>query len=183
MRDRFLLLAYGVAVVALTFIHAIPILAGGVLLALALAGRRALALGRRTLGAILVFNTVVSVSYVVAATWQGAFPLEYLVRVNLRVFLLVFLGFWLVERVRLVRALAFSPGLARLVVITAGQIQAFRRLATDFRDGFASRCPGRPTLGDRYRFAARVGGHMLDRAVARSTEVVRALRSRGALDD
>ncbi|MFA9461580.1 ABC transporter permease [Thiohalorhabdus methylotrophus] len=183
MRDRFLLAGYLAAVVALTFLHSIPALGVCILAALALSGRAAPRLLGRSVRAILLFNLTVSLSYAAVAWWQGHFPAEYLLRINLRVLLLVFLGFWLVERVNLARALAFSRSLMVLVTLSAGQALAFRRLVGEFRQAFRSRGVGPMTLADRYRFAATLAGHLLDLAVERSAEVVRAMRSRGVFDD
>jgi cobalt/nickel transport system permease protein len=97
--------------------------------------------------------------------------------------LLVYLGFWVVSRVNLAASLDFSPTLAFLVTLGVGQIQALRRLVNDFRLALASRNPGRARFGDRTRAAGALGGHLLDKSLAASTEITQAMRSRGCFDD
>lgn len=132
---------------------------------------------------MLAFNLTVSLGYGLIATWRGEFQAGYLVLVNLRVVLLVVLGLWTASSINLARALGFSPTLAFLATLAAGQVQGFRRLAEDFRLAFRSRNPTPPGLVDRARLAASQGQHLLDRAVHAATETGQAMRSRGCFDD
>ena len=130
-----------------------------------------------------MFNGLISVTYAAVELWLGNPPWTYLLRINLRVFTLVYLGFVVLERVNLLRAVAFSPTLSFLFTLSYAQARSFRRLAEDFRLALHSRSVGPLTLRDRYRFAARLGAHLLDKAVERSTEIAHAMRSRGFFHD
>jgi cobalt/nickel transport system permease protein len=177
------LLAYLTAVVVVTFIHAPWFLAALLAAALAAGGATRWRILRRAVLAGLTFNLAVSLGYAALALWQGNFSAQYLLLVNLRVLLLLHLGFWFVARVNLVEACRFSPSLSFVVTLAAGQIEAFSRTLRDFRLAFVSRNAAAPALHDRARHAAAQAGHLLDKSVCMAAETALAMRSRGVFDD
>lgn len=183
MRATRWLLAYLAAVVAVTFIHAPWLLAALLVLALAASGAGRWRIARRAVLAVLTFNLTVSLGYAAVSLWQGNFSVVYLLLVNLRVLLMVYLGFWFVARVNLLEAVRFSPTLGFVVTLAAGQIEAFARALRDFRLAFASRNAAAPALSARARHAAAQAGHLLDKSVCMAAETALAMRSRGAFDD
>lgn len=183
MRARFALLAYLAAIVLATTVHEIGLLALGLALVLALAGRGWLRVLRRACIAILFFNLVITLSYGVIAGLQGSFSLEFVVLVNLRVLLLTCLTFLFVSRVNPFEALAFSRSLTYLFTLAYSQSMAFKQAAEDFRLAFKSRRIGEVKLRDRYRHSARMGVHFLDKSLHRATEITQVMRSRGFFDD
>lgn len=183
MSPRQWLTAYLAAVVAVSFLQDPHWLAAGLVLAITLSGRRRWVLLRRTLLSVLVFNSAVSLGYLLIASGRGGFSGDYLLRVNLRVVLLVFLGLWFVSRVNLAAAVSFSPNLSFVVTLAVGQIQAFKCVLRDFRLAFISRNPDRPALTDRTHHAAAQGQNLLEKSVHSASEVAMAMRSRGCFDD
>ncbi len=183
MNPRHWLVAYLAAVVAATFVHAPIALAAALALALAAVGRDRWRLLKRTLLAILAFNLTVSLGYAAVALWRGDFNPHYLLLVNLRVLLLVFLGIWFAARVDVVAAIGVSPTLTFVATLTLGQLRAFERIVKDFALAFASRNPAPPRLVDRARHAAAQGIALMDKTQAAATESALAMRSRGAFDD
>ncbi len=183
MKATHWLFAYLAAVVAVTLLHDAWLLAGLLAVAFLASGPARLKILRRAVLAILTFNLTVSLGYALVAIWQGSFSAHYLLLVNLRVLLLVQLGFWFVARVNLLEACRFSPTLGFVVTLAAGQIAAFARALADFRLAFTSRNPAAPDLSARARHAAAQAGHLLDKSVAMAAETALAMRSRGAFDD
>ncbi len=179
---RLLLAAYALALVALGFVHHPGLLAGLLGLALLLTGRERWALLKKSLAAILIFNLSVSLGYLLLQAWQGRSSGTYLLIMNLRVLLMVFLGFWLVRRVNLLQALAPWPTATLILALTLGQIETCRRLLADFRLAFMSRHPEPAGLRARVRHGASQVITVLDKSLAASTEASQALRSRGAFD-
>lgn len=174
---------YLAGVLAISFVHE-PWMLGSLLgLALLASGSSAWRLARKTVLAILAFNLTVSFGYVVIASWHGNFLAEYLLRINLRVFLLVFLGFWLVSAIDLLAALSRFPLLRLIATLAIGQMRTFDRLLGDFRTAFESRNPMPPRLLDKTRHAASQARTLLDKSMASATEVALAMRSRGTFDD
>jgi cobalt/nickel transport system permease protein len=183
MRARLALLAYLAAIVLATTIHEIGLLAVGLLLVLALAGRGWLRILRRACIAILLFNLIVTLSYAVIAALQGTFSPDFVVLVNLRVLLLTCLTFLFATRVNPLEALAFSRTLTFLFTLAYSQSMAFKQALEDFRLAFRSRCIEQVGLRDRYRHSASTGVHFLDRSLHRATEITQVMRSRGFFDD
>lgn len=177
------LLLYLAALVGLGFLHHPGALAATFGAAFMLAGRDRLNLLRRTLFAVLAFNLSVSLGYALVAWWQGRFFAETLLLLNLRVLLMVFLGFWFVARVDLLSAVARWPTASLLATLAVGQIRTFERLLRDFRLAFTSRNIVRPTLRARGRGAAAQAQALLDKSVAAAGDAALGLRSRGAFDD
>jgi cobalt/nickel transport system permease protein len=183
LSPRAWLAAYLLAVVAATFVHEPALLAAALTIAVAAAGRERWKLLRRTLLAILAFNLTVNLGYTAVALWRGDFNAGYLLLVNLRVLLLVFLGMWFAARVDVVAAIGVSPTLTLVATLTLGQLRAFERIVNDFKFAFASRNPAPPRILDRAHHAAAQGIALMDKTMAAATESAMAMRSRGAFDD
>ncbi len=177
------LLAYLLAVVVVTLLHDARWLAALLVVALVASGPGRWAILRRGLLAVLAFNVTVSLGYLVVALGQGVFSAHYLLLVNLRALLLVYLGFWFVSRVNLLEACRFSPTLGFVVTLAAGQIETFARALRDFRLAFQSRNLAPPALASRTRHASAQAAHLLDKSVSMATETALAMRSRGCFDD
>lgn len=182
-RDRVYLLLYLAAILAATLVQDTAWLAVGFAVVLLIAGRDAITLLRRALLAILAFNALVSLSYVLMA-WLHAFsPWETLLRINLRVLLLTTLSFLFIERANLFRALNFSKNLTYVLGLAYSQALTFRRAHEDFRLALASRSLKRPGLVERYRASAAAVSWFLEKALHAATQSSQALRSRGFFHD
>jgi len=177
------LVLYLVSVVAITFIHTPVVLA--VLLGAAMfgAGRHVWGILRQTLLATIAFNLTVSLGYVAISLWQANFRGEYLLLVNIRVLLLVFMGFWLVKSVDLLDALSRFPLLRLIATLAISQIKTLERIVRDFRMAFQSRNLRQPKVLDRTRHAAAQANTLLDKSMASANQAALAMRSRGAFDD
>lgn len=165
-----------------TFVHDPRLLAAGLLLAVVASGAMRWRLLKRSVLAILAFNLSVSLGVIFIGLWRGDFNPDWLLLANLRVLLMVFLGFWFVTRINLLAALAGWPTATLIVTLALGQIRSFERLLRDFRLAFESRNITRPRLRDRRRHTGAQAVALLDKAQMQSTEVALAMRSRGAFD-
>lgn len=183
MSARLWLFLYLAAVVAITFIHHAGLLAVLLFAALLFAGAGRWRYARRTLFAMLAFNLTVSLGYAVLALWRGDFQPGYLLLVNLRVFLLLYLGFWFVASVNLLAALSGWPVLRLLATLAISQIRTFERVLGDFDFAFRSRNLRHPRMLDKAHHAASKAQCLLDKSVAAANETALAMRSRGAFDD
>lgn len=177
------LVLYLASVVGITFIHEPWVLGGLLCLAVLAAGAKAWRLVRQTLLAVISFNLTVSLGYLVISLWEDNFHSSYLLLVNLRVVLLVFLGFWLVTAIDLLAALSAFPLLQLIATLAIGQIKTFERILRDFRMAFQSRNLRRPRLLDKTRHAASQAQTLLDKSVTSAQETALAMRSRGTFDD
>lgn len=182
MTPRRGLFVYLAVLPAPTFVHDPRLLALGLLLAVVLSGAARWQLLKRSVRAILMFNLSVSLGYVAVGLWRGSFNPDWLLVANLRVLLMVYLGFWFVSRINLLAALAGWPTATLVATLALGQIRAFERIVRDCRWAFASRNIARPRWLDRRHQAGAQAIALLDKAQAQSTEVALAMRSRGAFD-
>lgn len=180
------LLAYLAAVLGVGLVHDTRLLSAALALALCCAGPQRWRLLRRCMLAVLAFNLAVGGGLVLQALLQGK-PLaplaDPLLRMNLRVLLLVLLGFWFVARVNVLQALAFAPTLQFLATLAAGQAQVFGRMVREHGLAFRSRTAGPGGLRARAHHGAATAGHLLDKAVAGAQMSAMAVRARGGFDD
>ncbi len=183
MTARLALIAYLGAVVLGTTVHHLGFLAVALTLVLLAAGRRWFRILRRACVAVLLFNLVVTVSYVLLASFQGTFSMHYVALVNLRVLFLTSLTFLFTSRVNPFEALAFSRGLTYLLALAYGQVMTLTRVLSDFHMAYRSRSIRPAKLRERYRHAAGTGVLLLDKSMHTATEITHAMRSRGFFDD
>ncbi len=183
MKDRVMLLAYFAAVLLATSIHDLRFLGAGLATVALLAGRRLPRLLKRTAMAILLFNSVVTISYTALSLWQGNFSGHYVLLINLRVFLLTALTFLLAERFNPFRAFAVSRSLLYLTTLCYSQVLTMRRLFGEFRHAFRSRSIVRPGLRDLYRHGAATAAFFLHKSVSDAGEIAQAMTSRGFFND
>lgn len=183
MRDRATLLCWLSAVVAITFVHDPRALAALLLIALGAQGASAPGIALRALVAVALVNVTVSIAFVASAWLSGADWMAFVLRLNLRVFLLALLTFWMIRHVDLARAAAPWPSLQFLVVLALGQIRAFTSLLADYRMAFSSRSPTRPSLRVRFGSAGRQASAVLEKAERQSEELNQGMRARGFFDE
>jgi cobalt/nickel transport system permease protein len=182
-RDRVFLVAYLAAVVAATSIHRVEWLAAALVVVLALAGRDAGRVVRRSAVAVAAFTGVVTVTYAALAAWRGEFSWYFVALLNVRVFVLTSMSVLFAMRVNPFRAIDFSRTLVHVVTVAYSQAQTFRRLHDDFGHAFTSRSVGRVRARDRYRHAAATASFFLRRALRQTGDITLAMTSRGFFDD
>lgn len=181
--ERGYLLVYVLLVIALTSWHAPLFHVEVLLLALLLSGEQRSQLLRKSFFALLLFNGSVSLSYALLAWWQDTPAVEYLLRLNLRVFTLTYLSFLLAARVNLFKALSFSKDLSYLLMLAYAQIGQFRQLLEEFRLAWRSRRLRPLSWRQKQRQAGAFGLCLLDKSLQRSEEMHQAMRSRGFFND
>ena len=176
LTPQWVLLAYLLSVMAITFIHSPSLL--GVLLVAALlgSGRRAWVLLRKTLTSVVAFNLSLSLGYSAVSFWQGNFHVNYLLLVNTRVLLLVFLGFWLIRSIDLLAALRNFPLLRLIATLSISQIKTFERIIGDFQLAFESRNLMPPRRLDKTRHAVSQTDTLLDKTLASANQAALAMR-------
>ncbi len=171
-------LAAAFAVSALTDLRALAAAAAVSLLAF----RRGLARNLRRAARSVVPVTVglSAVSWLFLWVARGTRPdLEPFAALALRTALIAFLGFSVLDRANLFRALEPWPTATRLLVVTLAQIHALRLLATDSLQGLRSRLVRKPGPRDVLRGAGGVTAAMFTLSTRNAREISDAMRSRG----
>jgi len=183
MKHRILFIAYLAAVVLITSIHDIRFYLIALALLIPAAGGDLVRIARRAFFAIVLFNSIITVSYVVLSLVRGGFSFHYVVLINLRVFLLTFMTFVLVRRINPFKALGFSRSLMYLLTLAYSQFLTLRRLFEEFRLALKSRSPSRPVAGDLYRHGASAAAFLLNKSINDTADITQAMKSRGFFND
>jgi cobalt/nickel transport system permease protein len=180
-RDRALLGAWLVAAFALSAVTR-PALLAVAWVAAAAIFHRGLA---RTVGRVVRLVLPVTAVFALGAWGFGrlatgaAPPAAPLAALVLRTTLIAFVTAAVLDRVRLLAALAPWPTATRLLVVTLAQIHALRLVATESADGLRSRLPRRPRALDVLRNAGGITAALLALAIRNARDVSDAMRSRG----
>ena len=135
-------------------------------------------INRRVLKAFVLFNLGISLGYLIVAWWQGISPWEYLLYINLKVYLLSYFVFWFFSRVDLVEFFAFSRELGYLLTITLSQIISYRRSFEEFRLAWRAR-QATPLRSRERSFIGRTFAHFYRKALRDSAERSLAMKARG----
>lgn len=180
-RSQALLAAWAVLVFALSAVTDLRALAAAGAAALLLFRRGAPRALRRVAVAVLPLAAGLSLASwawlrLVAAEPPPIAPFLSLVA---RTALIAFASFSVLDRVRLLPALAPVPALGRLLVLTLAQIHALRLVATESALGLRSRLPRKPGTLDLVRNAGAVTAALLALSARNARDVADAMRSRG----
>ena len=182
-RDFAAFVLYCAAVLAVTLIHRTALLALLAAVTLLMAGKDRIRVTSRSLRAIVVFNSLVTVSYTLVSVIRGDFSPGYLLLVNVRVFLLTSLTALAARRINLLRVFRFSRTLSYVITLALGQFATFRRMLDDFRGAITSRTIRRATLKDMYRHAASSASFFFLKSMKDASEITHGMRSLGFFDD
>ena len=183
MIHTILLFVYLAAVVMITSIHDISFYLISLAALILLARGDFIKIAKRVFLAIALFNSVITISYVVITLMQGNFSVRYVALINLRVFLLTSLTFLLVDKINPFKAFAFSRSLLYLLTLAYSQVLTLRRLFEEFRMALKSRSPSRPTTRDLYKHGASTGAFLLRKSINDTTDITQAMKSRGFFND
>ena len=181
--DKILLIIYLLAVLLLTICHDFTFFYVSALVLFLLSGKEIINILKKTLYAILLFNSIVTVSYIIFALLGNQFFLQYVLRINLRVFVLTYLSFFMMRRINPFKAFSFSQSLSLLLTITSTQILSFKALFKDCKLAFKSRRISSPSLKDLYYHASSMVLFFLNKSLNNSKEIAQAMKSRGFLND
>jgi cobalt/nickel transport system permease protein len=183
MRDKILFFLYIFFIVLLTSIHNIYFISGITLFFFVLAYSDFLEILKKSIFSILLFNSIISISYIIYSLIKGIQWIDYIVLVNLRVFSLTFLTFLFIKKVNLFKALSFSKTLSYLLVLSYSQILMFKKYFIDFKMSLKSRTLIKPNKKDLYNFVSTVFYFFLNKSINNSKEISQAMKSRGFFND
>ena len=180
-RSRAILVAWIVSVFAISAVADLRVLGAAGLVALVLAGRGA----PRALRQVLVSAFPLTAS-LCAASWAWLWFLEPqpphllpFAALLARTCLIAFLTFAVLDRVRLLPAVAPWPTFARLLSVTLAQIHALRLLLHESALALRSRLPRKPATRTVLANASGLTGSLLSISIRNAREISEAMRSRG----
>ncbi len=156
-------------------------LVGGIVILWILSYRSFFTLNKRVLKAFVLFNLGVSIGYLIMAYIKDFSPWEYLLYINLKVYMMSYFVFWFFSRVDLLSFVSFSSTLTYLMSISLSQIYSYRKSFEDFLLAYRSRVIHK-VRSREYAFIGRVLEFFFTKAMRESKERALAMKARGFFD-
>ena len=143
--------------------------------------RQFVKLNIRVIKSIFFFNFSVSLGFIVASLIKGVSPIEFLVYINLKVYVLTYFVFFFFSKVNIVQFFSFSKDLSYLLMISLSQIISYKKSFEDFRLAYKARVIRK--LRQRQRgFIALMFEFFMKKALDDSKERTMAMKARGFFD-
>jgi len=140
-----------------------------------------LRLNKRVVKSVIWFNLSISVGYLIMSMLKGFCPWEYLLYINLKVYLLTYFVFYFFSKVDMIEFFSFSKELSFLLSISLSQIISYKKTFEDFRLAYRARVVR--SLREREKgFVGRVFEFFLLKALRDSKERTMAMKARGFFD-
>lgn len=181
MKERIKLLFYLSAVVLLTVIHS-EVFYLALLIILIISDlsffRRSF---KRILFSFILFNIVISLSYLLYTFLRSNIDTGYILLINLRVLIITYLTFYFAAHTNLPLALSFSETFSYLFTLSYSQIGNYIRTYSDLKEAHSSRIIVREKRQIKI-LIERVINLFFTKSIYNAKETSLAMRSRGFLD-
>jgi len=138
-------------------------------------------LNRKVIKAFILFNLGVSIGYLIVSYFKSVSPWEYLLYINLKVYVMTYFVFWFFGRVNLLAFVSFSQTLSYLMSISLSQIYSYKKSFEDFVLAYRSRVIHKMRSRE-YSFIGRVFEFFFTKAMQESKERALAMKARGFFD-
>lgn len=139
--------------------------------------KKCIFLTKRVIKSIIIFNLGVTLGYILMAAFKHISPWNYVIYINLKVFVLTYFVFWFFATISPVQFMAFSKDLGYLTTITLSQIFSYKKTFEDFKLAFKSRVL---KLKDKNpKFITRTFEFFLTKALNDANERTLAMKARG----
>ena len=135
---------------------------------------------KKVIKSIFLFNFSVSLGYFIMAIYRDL-PLDYLIYINLKVFLMTYFVFWFFSKNNIVQFFSFSKNLSFLLTITLSQIQSYKKTFEDFSLSYKARVI-KKLRKRKEHFIQNTFDFFLKKALKDSKERSLSLKARGFFD-
>lgn len=138
-------------------------------------------INKKIIKAIFFFNTGVSLGYIVFSYFEKISPWNYIIYINLKVYMMTFFVFYFFKKISIIKVLGFNKEFSYLLTITLSQIFSYRKTFIDFRDAFKSRVVN---IRDKEKqFIINTFKFFLNKAMRDSKERALAMKARGFFEN
>ncbi len=135
-------------------------------------------LNKKVIKSIFLFNLSITLGYAFMGYLKGVFAYEYLIYINLKVYLLTYFVFWFFSKVDMIKFFSFSKELSYLLSISLSQIISYKKTYEDMRLAFKARVIKK--LKERQKgFVVNGFRFFFEKALHDSKERSLAMKSRG----
>ncbi len=179
MKDKILFYAYLGLILLFTTVHNIYFLLFSLVLVLIISKKDIYYLLKKTLLSVFLFSFVVSLSYLVTGLFKEI-DYSFLALFNIRVFLLTYMSFWVLENVNIFKVLPERKAI--LVALSFSQIYHYKNSFLDFWLGIRSRW-SKVTYLKWIKSLKAMIFYFLNKSLHTGFEMNMGMRSRGFFDD
>ncbi|WP_297452703.1 hypothetical protein [Persephonella sp.] len=183
MKDKLFFVLYLLGIIALTSVHNLWFFVVFLSFLFVFSGKDIFSILKKTAFSIILFNSIVSISYIIYSVLKNQEWFEYIILLNLRVFTITFMTFLFIQKINIFKALSFSKTLQFLVVLSYSQILIYKKSFNEFKLALKSRIIQKPERKDMYNFISRVSYFFLNKSINNSKEISQAMKSRGFFID
>ena len=183
MKDKLFFVLYLLSIVILTSVHNLWFFVVFLSFLFVFSGKDIFSILKKTVLSIILFNSIISISYIIYSVLKNQEWFEYILLLNLRVFTVTFMTFLFIQKINIFKALSFSKTLQFLVVLSYSQILTYKKSFNEFKLALKSRTIQKPERKDMYNFISRVFYFFLSKSMNNSKEISQAMKSRGFFID
>ena len=183
MKDKLFFVLYLLGIIALTSVHNLWFFVVFLSFLFVFSGKDIFSILKKTAFSIILFNSIVSISYIIYSVLKNQEWFEYIILLNLRVFTITFMTFLFIQKINIFKALSFSKTLQFLLVLSYSQILIYKKSFNEFKLALKSRTIQKPERKDMYNFISRVSYFFLNKSINNSKEISQAMKSRGFFID
>ena len=180
-KDQYLFFIYLFFLILFTSIHHIGILLFALGILFLLSHKQLKYLAKRTFKTVWISLLVISLSYLFSGLFKEINPM-FIVLLNIRVFLLTFMTFTLLEKINIFNLLSFSKKLSSLVALSFSQMHIFQRTFTEFQMGHMSRTQ-KPTYTTWLKSLNATLLYFVNKTLHSSKDISFGMKSRGFFHD
>lgn len=137
---------------------------------------------KRTLFSISFFNLTITLGYIIFTSIKARVDFDYVILINLRVFLLTYLTFFFISHTNLFLALDFSKNLSALLSIALSQIIQYNKIMEDIKFAQRSRVIVKDKKLLRYFSKAEIN-YFFTKSINNAKETSLGMKSRGFFND
>ncbi len=136
-------------------------------------------LNKKVLKSIVLFNFGISLGYIIMGCIKDIAIWEFLIYINLKVYVLSYFVAWFFTKSDIVQFFSFSKNLSFLLSIALSQIISYKKSFDDFKYAFKARVVKKLRQREK-SFITTVFGFFLEKAMNDAKERTMAMKARGA---
>jgi len=178
MKDLVLRLLFVIVLLLMLYIKSSLYLFTALLILWIVSYRDFFKMNKKVLKSIVLFNGSVSLGYIIMRILRDLEIWDYLVYINLKVYLLTYFVFYFFSKVDMVKFFSFSKELSYLLSISLSQIISYKKSYEDFKLAFKARVVKRVREREK-GFIMRVFKFFYEKAMADAKERTLGMKARG----
>ena len=179
MKDKIFLVFYIIFIILLTSYHNLYFLIFFSFFLFIISFKNSLFILKKTIFSIIIFNSIICLSYFTFSYIKGEVDYNYFLMINLRVFNLTFMTFLLIKKINIFKAISFSRNITFVLNLAYSQILSFLKIVDEFKLSFKSRSLNKQKRDSFYNFILSMLLFFFNKSYNNLKEISFAMKSRG----